>query len=233
MDRVDQRYLHRANRYNRQQQNSPLWCNLGALITSRTLDGARPRTVVVNPDNGYVATVGSGNLLEFADFDHSAVYTTRLTGLGTYSTFNPTQEWRSTPIVPTLCHHLECCENLQHKRLVTGAITHSSIQQQITGPGALALDSHGNILSSTIVPLSSLGRKRPRCEIRRNKPGWSNYLSSYVDTLNANTSDTPSGVFVDNADNLYVLVRGTRAGGDGAIYKSNASGPSFLHQNNQ
>ncbi|MGE4170391.1 MAG: hypothetical protein AB7F28_06695, partial [Candidatus Margulisiibacteriota bacterium] len=49
-------------------------------------------------------------------------------------------------------------------------------------------------------------------------------VSGLLDNLNANTADSPFGVAVDAADNLYVLTRGSRAGGSGAVYKYSSTG---------
>ncbi len=50
------------------------------------------------------------------------------------------------------------------------------------------------------------------------------FAQNYVDPTNANTADTPSGVAVDAANNVYVLVEGRKAGGSGSIVKYDSSG---------
>ncbi|MDB4978130.1 MAG: hypothetical protein JWM56_316 [Candidatus Peribacteria bacterium] len=200
----------------------------GALIRSRTITGAVPRTIVVDPTTGYVYVTGSGKLLQYTDFDNSSTYNVLISSGLSVSTLAPAQGMifnadRTKLYVGTSSSNVKVYNTSDWS---LSQVFTPPTASNTTDAGPLALDSHGNLYMVDYRGTSG-GSPVGNARVIRFASGSTTgtvYKSGYVDTLNANAVDSPSGVFIDSSDNLYVLLRGSKAGGDGAIYKYNASG---------
>ena len=200
----------------------------GVLLTSRIINGALPRTINVDPTTGYVYVTGSGKLLQYTDFDNSSSYNVLISSGLSVSTLAPAQGMtfnsdRTKLYVGTSGSKVKVYNTGDWSLLQTltlpGAVN-------ITDPGPIAFDIHGNLYVvdyRTTNIASPVGNGRI-IKIASGSTTGHLFNSGYVDTNNANAADSPSGIFVDSTNHLYVLLRGSRAGGDGAIYKYDASG---------
>lgn len=200
----------------------------GTLLTSRTITGALPRTINVDPTTGYVYVTGSGKLLQYTDFDHSSAYNAVITSGLSVSTLAPAQGMifnadRTKVYVGTSTATVKIYNTSDWSLYQTLSLPSAA---NTNDPGPMALDSSGNLYVvdyRTTTVGSPVGNGRIVKFTAGSLTGI-NFKSGYIDTNNAGAADSPSGIFIDAHNVIYVLLRGSKAGGDGAIYKYDGSG---------